>query len=115
MSPDPRELVKDILLDHRGEANAISAREISERLNENEVGSFPKTRMIVRDIMLEDQIPIASTNKGYYVVETEGELRDYVDQLEQRILGISERKFAVQRAANEWDGEIETDEDLDLL
>jgi hypothetical protein len=28
---------------------------------------------------------------------------------------MSERKFAIQRAANEWKAEIETDEDLDLL
>jgi hypothetical protein len=115
MAQDPRERVKELLLDHRGKDNPISSREISEQLKKDEVGSFPETRMMVRDIMLEDQIPIASCNRGYYVVETEEELKDYVDQLESRILGVSERKFAVQRAANEWDGEIETDEDLDLL
>ncbi|MGB9932890.1 hypothetical protein [Haloarcula amylolytica] len=115
MSDDARELVKELLLDHRGADNPISSREISEHLEAQEVGSFPKTRMLVRDIMLEEQIPIASSNNGYYVIETEEELQDYIDQLESRILGISERKFEVRRAANEWDGEIETDDDLDLL
>ena len=115
MATDARERVKSILLDHRGKDDAISSREISEQLNREEVGSFPETRMLIREIMLEDQIPIASNNSGYYVVESEEELQDYVDQLEQRILGVSERKFAVQRAANAWSGEIETDDDLDLL
>ena len=115
MSDAARQQVKEILLDHRGANNAISSREISDRLNKDEVGSFPETRMIIRDIMLEDQIPIASSNNGYYVIESEEELRDYVDQLESRILGMSERKFAVQRAADAWSGDIETDEDLDLL
>jgi ABC-type uncharacterized transport system ATPase subunit len=115
MGKDARKRVKEMLLDHRGQDDPISSREISDQLEKDEVGSFPETRMLVRDIMLEDQIPVASSNSGYYVVETEEELKDYVDQLESRILGMSERKFAVQRAANEWDGEIETDEDLDLL
>ncbi|MDS0261893.1 hypothetical protein NDI56_21030 [Haloarcula sp. S1CR25-12] len=115
MSDDARELVKEMLLEHRGADSPISSREISERLEENEVGSFPKTRMMIREIMLEDQIPIASSNNGYYVIESEEELQDYIDQLENRILGISERKFGVQRAADQWDGEIETDDDLDLL
>jgi len=115
MGSDVRSRVKEILLEHKGSDDAISSREISNQLDKDEVGSFPETRMLIRDIMLEDQIPIASSNSGYYVIETEEELRDYVDQLEQRILGMSERKFAVQRAANVWDGEIETDDDLDLL
>jgi len=115
MSNDARELVKDILLEHHGANNPVSAREINERINEDDVGSFPNTRMLIRDIMLEDQIPIASSNKGYYIIETEAELQDYLDQLESRILGMSERKFAIQRAANEWKAEIETDEDLELL
>lgn len=115
MSGEARELVKELLLEHRGADNPISSREINERIDKDAVGSFPSTRMLVREIMVEDQIPIASSNNGYYVIETEGELQDYVDQLESRVLGITERKLHVQRAANAWDGEIETDDDLDLL
>lgn len=115
MSKSPREIVKELLLDHKGADNTISSREISERLDKEEVGSFPETRMMIREIMIEDEIPIASSNEGYYVIETEEELQDYVDQLESRILGMTERKMHVQRAANKWDGDIETDDDLDLL
>jgi ABC-type uncharacterized transport system ATPase subunit len=111
-----KERAKEILLDHRGADDPITSRELSERLTDaDEVGSFPETRFLVRNIVLEDQIPVASTQNGYFVIEHEQELEEYVDNLEQRILGISERKFAVQRAANEWGGDIETDEDLDLL
>ena len=115
MSKSPREIVKELLLDHKGSDNPISSREISEELDKEEVGSFPETRMMIREIMIEDEIPIASSNAGYYVIEAEEELQDYVDQLESRILGMTERKMHIQQAANNWDGDIETDDDLDLL
>lgn len=116
MKDSARERAKEILLDHVGSDDPISSRELSGMLDDDdEVGSFPKTRFLVREIMMEDQIPIAASNNGYYVVETEQELDDYLNQLEQRILGISERKYAVQRAADRWDGDIEPDDDLDIL
>lgn len=115
MSKSAKEQVKELLLDHRGADNPITSREISNKLKKSEVGSFPETRELIREIVLEDEIPIASSSNGYYVIETEQELKDYIDQLEQRILGISERRFAVHKAANNWDGNIETDEDMDLL
>lgn len=113
---DAREKAIAILENHRGAANPITSRELSEQLHDDkEVGSFPKTRFLIRDIMLEEKIPIAATHDGYFIIETESELKEYVENLEQRILGMSERKFAVQRAANEWDGDIATDDELDLL
>lgn len=78
-------------------------------------GSFPGTREIIRELVLEDRIPIAATNRGYFVVETEDELAAYIENLEDRILGISERKFAIRRAAASWEGELRPSEDADLL
>lgn len=115
MAESPREVVKELLLEHKGSDNPITSREISDELDRREVGSFPQTRMLIRDIMMEDQIPVASSTNGYYVITAEEELQDYVDQLESRILGMTERKMMIQKAANQWDGDIETDDDLDLL
>lgn len=110
-----RETVKELLLENSSADDPITSREISNALEENEVGSFPKTRMIIRDIMMRDKIPIVSSNQGYWVAESEQEIQDYLDNLENRIMGITERRYAVLQAVELWDGDIETDDDLDLL
>lgn len=102
-------------MDHRGSDNPITSREINEEIGADNIGSFPSTRAIIREIMIEDQIPVAGSNQGYYVIETEEELSEYVDNLEERVLSISDRKYAVLRAADEWRDEIETSDDTDLL
>lgn len=107
--------VKEIILDHRGRDNQISSREIDEQVDIDSVGSFPNTRAVVRDLILEDQIPIVSGGNGYFVIETEDELQNYIDSLEGRMLSIADRKYGVRRAAQAWDGEIELSDDLDLL
>ncbi|MFC6723091.1 hypothetical protein ACFQE1_01525 [Halobium palmae] len=107
--------MKEILLNHRGSDNPISSREINEEIDEDNIGSFPGTRAIIRDIVLEDRIPIAGGHNGYYVIETEEELEDYLDNLTSRINGMAERRWGVQRAANEWDAYPEHPEDSDVL
>ena len=110
-----RQEVKDILLDHRGADDPITSREINEELDLDSVGSFPNTRAVIRDIVIHDEIPIAGSSMGYYVIETEDELRDYVDQLDRRARNIMERRIAVLKAAEEWHEDIIDDEDTDLL
>jgi hypothetical protein len=106
-----RERVKELLLAHRGADNPITSREINDEIDEDTVGSFPETRMLVRDIIVEDGIPIASSNDGYYVVETEQELFEYIDNLDSRILSIADRKAAVLSAADDWSDRIDTSDD----
>lgn len=110
-----KEQVKEIILDHRGRDNPISSRDINEQLNLDNVGSFPNTREVIRELILEEQIPIAAGGNGYYVIETEDELQHYIDSLEGRMLSIADRKYGVRRAAQAWDGEIEPSDDIDLL
>ena len=112
---DVKERVRDIILDHRGSENPISSREINDEIGVDSIGSFPSTRAIIRELVLENQIPIASSNQGYYVIETEDELAEYIENLSTRIDSIAERRFAIQRAAKEWDESIESSEDEDLL
>lgn len=102
-------------MDHRGSDDPITAREINEVIQEDSVGSFPGTRQIIREIMIEDQIPIAAGNQGYYVIESEEELSEYINNLDERVLSIVGRKQAVLRAANDWEDRIETSDDEDLL
>jgi len=114
-SDDPREQVKSLLLDHRGAGNPITSREINEKIQQDAIGSFPGTRALIREIMVEEQIPVIGGNNGYYVAETEEEVGEYLETLEGRIMSNAERKMAVTRAANEWRDELEEDEDYDVL
>jgi ABC-type uncharacterized transport system ATPase subunit len=111
----PKERVKDLLLNHRGKDNQISSREINDEINVDNVGSFPSTRAIVRNLILEDQIPIVSTNNGYFVAETEEEIAEYVAQLDSRITSIAERRYAIKHAARNWGDGIQPSTDEDIL
>lgn len=109
------EQVKRLLLDHRGKGNEISSREINDVVELDSVGSFPQTRKCVRDVMLQEGIPIIGGGNGYYVAETEEEISDYIDTLDSRITNTAERKMLLERAASDWEDEIETDDDYDIF
>lgn len=94
-----RQRVKELLLDHKGADDPITSREINEEVNLDRVGSFPSTRAVIREIVLQDKIPVAGSSNGYYVIETEEELENYVENLNGRIVGLAERRYAVLRAA----------------
>ncbi|WP_089649871.1 hypothetical protein [Halobacterium hubeiense] len=116
MSSDPaREEIKQLILEAEGPSNAISSREINEQVDVDSVGSFPQTREIVRELLMEEGIPIASNTNGYYVIESEEQLADYVDTLDSRMTGIAERRYGILRAADQWDGDIEASDDHDVL
>ena len=72
------ERVKEMILEHRGANDPITSREISERLEKEEVGSFPETRALIRELVSEEEIPIAGSSNGYFVIETEEELKHYM-------------------------------------
>ena len=110
-----KEEVKDLILDHTGANDPISSREINDEINVDDIGSFPSTRAIVRELIVQDGLPIASGNSGYYLIETEGELVEYTESLDSRVLGITNRKAAVIRAAEGWQDDIEPNDDSDLL
>lgn len=109
------EQVRKLLLEHKGKGNEIPSRDINDEVGLDSVGSFPQTRECVRDVMLRERIPVIGGGNGYYVAEKEEEVKDAIETLESRILNTTERKMLLQRAAEEWADDIETDDDLDIL
>jgi hypothetical protein len=67
----------------------------------NDTDSFPTTRAIIRELILEDNISIASGGNGYFVIETEDELKEY-NSLESRMMSIVDRKYRICRALLYW-------------
>ena len=103
-SRDPKEVTRELLLEHWGKDNPISSREINEIIQVDNVGSFPRTREIVRELLFEDGLPVASGGNGYYLIETEEELQKEVESLNSRISKTLERRRRVAlAAANEHD------------
>ncbi|MCL9818392.1 hypothetical protein [Natronocalculus amylovorans] len=96
-----RDQIREMLLDHRGSDNPISSREISDELGIDEVESFPVTRGLIKEILKEDKIPVAGYSQGYFVIETEEELEDYLDNLDSRAMNTIQRKYLIKNAASD--------------
>lgn len=80
------------LLKH-GKKNAQKAIHLEQLLNIN--SKFPtqeKTRDLIREAIIQHNIPIGSCTKGYFLIGNQKELLEVVDSLDNRILGIKNRR-----------------------
>lgn len=93
VTEDEKELVLNQLA--LGKEDSISAREIANNTNLRS----DRTDLLVRSIisaLIEDGQPIGSWSGGYYLVETEEELNEVIDQIQQRIRGMQWRIRALR-------------------
>ncbi|MDS0261892.1 ATP-binding protein [Haloarcula sp. S1CR25-12] len=97
-SEEVKKRIAEILEQHQGSSNTITSREIREQLNHETDEAPSKVRKLISELVLEEELPVASNSNGYYLIQDEDELEDYVDKLEKRARGINERKLGVQRA-----------------
>ena len=88
-------MVKQILEQHRGKENAISAGVIGEYLGFAHDDTHVKARNLIKDCIQKYQLPVLSCSSGYYIVKTEKEYNEYIANLDSRIAGIEERKAFV--------------------
>lgn len=84
--------VAAILADHRGKDNAITSGEIADMTGLDAHDSTPTTRGVIRKLIVEYGLPIASTSTGYYFIENGVEVSECLRQLEGRMAGIQRRK-----------------------
>lgn len=94
----------DVLERHKGPDQAISSGELASRLGISDSEANPTTRFEIRELIERTGLPVAANNQGYYMIETERQKDEYLARLNQRIVGIEERKRLVEKA---WRGEIE--------
>jgi len=102
--------IREQITQHRGKGDTISSRELSEMFDIDEPNSFPKTRTVIRHLIFDENMPIAAGGQGYFYIETQEELNEYVVRLTGRENKIEERRIAVQRAAEQTD-HLSSDED----
>ena len=80
-------LLVDILFQHKGKQNIISAKEITAILKENGYETMGNNiHNVIRKVMLERRLPICSVNsKGYFWATTKEEIQMNIDDLQGRI------------------------------
>jgi len=85
--------IEAILLKRVGKKNRITAREIAKKVGIQDNDTFINTRMLIRKLMKNKQLPIgALDNGGYFIIENHKELNDYAKMLDRRANGITTRK-----------------------
>ena len=85
--------IEALLLKRVGRKNAITAREIANKVGIKDNDTFINTRMLIRKLMKNKQLPIgALDNGGYFMIENEKELTEYAKMLDRRSNGIVTRK-----------------------
>ncbi|WP_020589974.1 hypothetical protein [Desulfobacter curvatus] len=103
MTSDPRlEKIKEILEKHCGKRNQISAGKIGPQIGINEDATHVQTRGLILQAIEELNLPIAGGSRGYYMIDTERELEEYVNSIDGRIAEMEKRKNLVQKAFEKY-------------
>lgn len=75
-----------------GKANALHAGQIEDSLNIGIGNTQEPTRDLIREAIVNHNMPIGSTPQaGYFLIDTQTELDEAIQNLEQRIRGIQRR------------------------
>lgn len=96
--------VRDILLKHKGKGHEIPSWKIADKLGIDEDDTHAQARGLVLKCAKEYHLPVAANSRGYFIMETEAELREYTDDLDKRIKGIKKRKKKMEEYFWEWNG-----------
>lgn len=87
--------IRKIILGHKGRRNPIKSKQIRQQLNipDNDTGG--STRALITKLILDEGMPIAASSRGYFYIETQKELTDYMAYLEDRIHQTTTRMVTV--------------------
>ena len=94
--------IKVILDDHKGKKNRITASTIASTIGIVENATYAKTRALIFECAKKYKLPLAADTKGYYLITTQKEYDDYINNLNSRIAGIEERKSVITKNYEEW-------------
>lgn len=101
VSEEKIEKTLELIMERKGPENPISAREINEVIQVDNVGSFPRTREIVSHLLINEEYPIISNNQGYYMVVSKDDRERYIESIENRAVETLERKVAILHATED--------------
>lgn len=87
--------IHEILQAHRGKENPIKSAQIAALLGIKEDDTHSRTRGLIKKCAVEYNLPLLSSQKGYFLAKTKEELNQCLQNLNSRIAGIEERKTII--------------------
>ena len=96
------EQIKDILLGHVGKNNMIKAEAIAEMIGIDPGPSGVRIRGLITDTIVSQHLPVASSNRGFYLLENSVDLKRYQRSLDGRANKITSRKILVTQYFSEF-------------
>ncbi len=114
------ERIKEILINHKGKENAITAPNIAKEVGIEPGASGVTIRKKILETIKMFNIPIAGISTGYYFIENKQELDTYIKSLYSRVNEIIDRSRLIttlyyryyESEELELTGEIINDDDL---
>lgn len=91
------EQIKDILLQHKGRQNPVTSAEIASKIGIIEDDTHAQTRALILECAEKYELPLAASNRGYYLILNQQEYDEYMDNLDLRLAGIEERKRIITK------------------
>ena len=87
----------DILTLHEGKRNPVTSAEIAKELGIIEDDTHAQTRALIFECAKQYNLPLAASNKGYYLITAQEEYEEYMSNLDARSAGIEERKRIITK------------------
>jgi len=87
--------VRAILIQHIGKNNQMDAGTIAKILGIEDNDTHVNTRKIITSVLRKTDLPIGSTSKGYYIIQSKDELMEYAESLNRRANEDIERRIRV--------------------
>lgn len=103
MSTDDEKMakIKEILLKHKGKKHCIKSKVIATRVGVSEDATHIGTRSLITKLVKQG-LPIGACDNGYFLMETQKEVDEYTQILNNRIEEIYDRKGRMQSNFNRF-------------
>jgi Cys-tRNA synthase (O-phospho-L-seryl-tRNA:Cys-tRNA synthase) len=87
------ELEKAIIdvLENTTQTSPIVVNDIADIVGITDSGSCPRTRKLILSAMKNNNIAIGSNRRGYFILRSEKEMQEYLNELMSRQIAISKR------------------------
>lgn len=89
--------IAEELYQHRGPENAISSKELAERVLGDE-DRDSTVRNYIDDVIEAFRLPVGNCEDGYFVIQSDDQFRRLMEQYESRRQSATERMRALSRA-----------------
>ena len=84
--------IKEILMPHKGKANAITSKEISKKMGFPMEDTQSVSRAAIKKTAELYDLPIVSCSKGYFIAENDEEIAAYNANIQRRIDEMEKRR-----------------------